>query len=336
MQTRVKYGNIHKATARPPQPQTQERQEGQSHSRGLCSHPHHSVSQVAGLVYSAHAPQRDEGKPPGARRGIARIKYSMGEELRRPPPAQSIQGIQSSGQSSRGLGSSPRIPASLLRSTQTITPDHHFVPHAGKKFLEKDKRGVPKGSSNPTITYCLPASPKNPGVWSQHQQKRPKKIVFEDELPLRSTEVTPGLGPKPDKGSTVSGPVLNIGPTPQPQLIPGYVLRYPAICNEVERRRYKFVFQDQHAEYQELRQEVTTAMAKFQELEALLATLPQPGCKEEARLACIRREFERKKRDPVFLEKQTRCDYLKRKLKHLKAQIRKYDEKTSQDGSVYF
>ncbi|KAM9102347.1 occludin/ELL domain-containing protein 1 isoform 2-T2 [Sarcophilus harrisii] len=183
-------------------------------------------------------------------------------------------------------------------------------------------------------------------------QQRPRKIVFEDELPVKTPGMIPGLAPQPGrgpslqpgkgpspqpgKGPTGSGPTHHPEHTPQPQLVPDYILRYPAISSAVERGRYKAVFQDQHAEYLKLHQEVATATAKFQELEALLATLPRPGPKQEARLAWVRREFERKKRDPVFLEKQARCDYLKRKLRHLKAQIQKYDEKDSQDGSIYF
>ncbi|XP_072457402.1 occludin/ELL domain-containing protein 1 isoform X2 [Notamacropus eugenii] len=336
MQTRVRYANIHKAATRPPEPWIQECWEGQSHPRGASSHPHWSISQVAGPTHTAHAPGRDEGKPPGARRSVPRVKYSMAEKLRRPPPAQSSKSIQSSGQGPQ-LGYSPRVLSSLQRPTQTITSGHHFVPHTGKKFLQQGKKGAPKGSSCPSTTYCSPARSKNPPAQARGQnQQRPRKIVFEDELPVRSLEVTPRLGSQPGKGPTVSGPVLHPGQSPQPQLVPDYVLRYPAIYSETERRRYKAVFQDQHAEYQELHQNVATAMAKFRELEALLATLPQLGPKGKARLAWVQKELERKKKDPAFLENQARCDYLKRKLRHLKAQIQKYDGKDSQDGSVYF
>ncbi|XP_044514516.1 occludin/ELL domain-containing protein 1 [Gracilinanus agilis] len=337
MQTRGRYANTHRAAARPPETRIQECWEGQRHPRGACSRPcpHQSASQVAGPTYGAHAPPRDEGKPPGARRGAPRVRCSMARDARGPPPAQPLQGIQRSCQGPQGLGCSPRAPSNPQRPTQTIIPGHHFVPPTRKEFLQKGRRGAPNASSCPPITYCLHARPENPGAQRQPQQ-RPKKIVFEDELPVRRPEVTPGLGPQPGKDPPGSDPAPPPGHHPQAQLVPDYVLRYPAIYSEAERHRYKAVFQDQHAEYQELHQDVATARAKFQELEALLATLPPPDPKEEVRLTWVRREFERKKRDPVFLEKQARCDYLKRKLKHLKAQIQKYDEKDSQDGSVYF
>uniref|UniRef100_A0A7N4PQD7 Occludin/ELL domain containing 1 n=1 Tax=Sarcophilus harrisii TaxID=9305 RepID=A0A7N4PQD7_SARHA len=311
MQTRVRYTNIHKAAARPPEPRTGEWWEGQTHPRGVCSRAPRAVSQGAGPAHIAHAPRRDEGKPPGARRGIPRVKCSVAEKLRALPPAQSSQGIQSSGQGPRGRGYSPRVPRSLQRPAQTVPPSHHFVSHTGKKFLLQGKRGTPKSSSCPPVTYHLPSRPTNPEARGQCQQ-RPRKIVFEDELPVKTPGMIPGLAPQPGrgpslqpgkgpspqpgKGPTGSGPTHHPEHTPQPQLVPDYILRYPAISSAVERGRYKAVFQDQHAEYLKLHQEVATATAKFQELEALLATLPRPGPKQEARLAWVRREFERKKR----------------------------------------
>ncbi|XP_068958060.1 occludin/ELL domain-containing protein 1 [Petaurus breviceps papuanus] len=205
----------------------------------------------------------------------------------------------------------------------------------GDEIPEYKEQGFVDPAKGPSTPHLLSFCPNNIQAQGQNQQ-RPRKIVFEDELPISSPEVAPRLGPQPGKGPTGSGPALHPGHSPQPQLVPDYILRYPAIYSESERRRFKAVFQDQHAEYQELCQSVATAMAKFKELEALLATLPQPGPKEEARFAWVQKELERKKKDPVFLEKQARCDYLKRKLRHLKAQIQKYDEKNSQDGSIYF
>lgn len=52
--------------------------------------------------------------------------------------------------------------------------------------------------------------------------------------------------------------------------------KYPAVSSERERSRYAAVFQDQYAEFLELQQEVGSAQAKLQQLEALLTSLPPP------------------------------------------------------------
>lgn len=153
---------------------------------------------------------------------------------------------------------------------------------------------------------------------------RPRKIVFADELrpraPLRSEK-----------------PPRDLGPRPNP--VPDYELKYPPVTSRRDRSRYAAVFQDQHGEFLELQQEVGAAQAKLQQLEALLLTLPPPRSQKEVRVAArVRREFEKKRADPSFLDKQARCNYLKGKLRHLKAQIRKFDDQQDSDSedSVYF
>lgn len=48
------------------------------------------------------------------------------------------------------------------------------------------------------------------------------------------------------------------------------------MSSERERSRYVAVFQDQYAEFLELQQEVGSAQAKLEQLEALLTSLPAP------------------------------------------------------------
>lgn len=153
---------------------------------------------------------------------------------------------------------------------------------------------------------------------------RPRKIVFADELrpraPLRSEK-----------------PPRDLGPRPSP--VPDYELKYPPVASRRDRSRYAAVFQDQHGELLELQREVGATQAKLQQLEALLRTLPPPRSQKEARAAAhVRRELEKKRADPSFLDKQARCNYLKGKLRHLKAQIRKFDDQQDSDSedSVYF
>ncbi|KAM7328476.1 hypothetical protein ACRRTK_012568 [Alexandromys fortis] len=173
--------------------------------------------------------------------------------------------------------------------------------------------------------------------------RRPRKIVFADELRPRA----PPHAEKPPKV---------LGPRPNP--VPDYELKYPPVSSRRDRSRYAAVFQDQYGEFLELQREVGATQAKLRQLEALLMSLPPPRSqvspgassvpsslrlcflyREEAHVAArVWREFEKKRADPGFLDKQARCHYLKSKLRHIKAQIRKFDDQGDSDseGSVYF
>ncbi|XP_069854555.1 occludin/ELL domain-containing protein 1-like [Dipodomys merriami] len=158
------------------------------------------------------------------------------------------------------------------------------------------------------------------------QPARPRKIAFADELPSRAL---PGAGRRAGAGPG--------GRQPRAAAAPDYELRYPALRSERGRRRYAAVFRDQRAEFLELRGDVEAARARLARLEALLGALPPARSQEEAQVAArVRREFEKKRTDPGFLDKQARCRYLKGKLRHLKAQIQKFDDQEDSEASVYF
>uniref|UniRef100_A0A8C9ASS2 Occludin/ELL domain containing 1 n=1 Tax=Prolemur simus TaxID=1328070 RepID=A0A8C9ASS2_PROSS len=178
---------------------------------------------------------------------------------------------------------------------------------------------VPPGlKTSAPCPLCQP----HPGA---HKAK-PRKIVFEDELPSQTL-----LSAKKPIGA-ISG-----GHIPRPHPVPDYELKYPPVSSRRERSRYAAVFEDQYGEFLELQQEVGCAQAKLQQLEALLSSLPPPRSQKEARVAAhVWKEFEMKRRDPGFLDKQARCHYLKGKLRHLKTQIQKFDTRGGSEGSVYF
>uniref|UniRef100_A0A4W2EY62 Occludin/ELL domain containing 1 n=1 Tax=Bos indicus x Bos taurus TaxID=30522 RepID=A0A4W2EY62_BOBOX len=115
-------------------------------------------------------------------------------------------------------------------------------------------RGL-KPSAPPTVYQPQPGA---------HRTK-PKKIVFEDELPSRAL-----LGTKKSTRAICERHV------PRPHPVPDYELKYPPVSTAKDRSRYAAVFQDQYPEFLELQQEVGSAQAKLQQLEALLNSLPRP------------------------------------------------------------
>ncbi|XP_017689828.1 PREDICTED: occludin/ELL domain-containing protein 1 [Lepidothrix coronata] len=130
---------------------------------------------------------------------------------------------------------------------------------------------------------------------------RARCVTFEDEVvPPRGP---PGrarpAGEQEKRGDRSVAPRLS----PRPRAVPDYVVRYPAILSPRQQEGYKGVFQDQLAEYVDLHRE-------------LRATRHPPGRTGSSR------------QDSAWLEKQRRCEYLKKKLTHLKARIQEYNRVT--------
>ncbi|XP_006871027.1 PREDICTED: MARVEL domain-containing protein 2 isoform X3 [Chrysochloris asiatica] len=127
------------------------------------------------------------------------------------------------------------------------------------------------------------------------------------------------------------------GHIPKPIVMPDYVAKYPVIQTDDERERYKAVFQDQFSEYKELSAEVQAILRKFEELDAVMSRLPyhSENQEEHERISRIHEEFKKKKNNPTFLEKKERCDYLKKKLSHIKQRIQEYDKVMNWDVQGY-
>ncbi|XP_046951497.1 occludin/ELL domain-containing protein 1 [Lynx rufus] len=259
---------------------------------------------------------RDSGASPGADPGSE--TRTLGQAARRPPPPRAGRGVPRKTRpppQGRPSGASPRrMPTRESPKTSGYRGDLQTRPPGpGPPRLVP-----PVQDTSPPRALCEP----QPGA----HRARPKKIVFEDELPSRAL-----LGTKK--------PIEAIpgGPRPRPHPVPDYELKYPQVRSERERSRYVAVFQDQYTEFLELQQEVGCARAKLRQLETLLNSLPRPRSQKEAQLAArVWREFKKKQTDPSFLDKQARCHYLKGKLRHLKIQIQKFDEQGDQKSSVYF
>lgn len=57
--------------------------------------------------------------------------------------------------------------------------------------------------------------------------------------------------------------------------------KYPEINCVEEREKYKAVFNDQYPEYKDLHRDISTALSKFQELDAKMAQLLKDGKTQE-------------------------------------------------------
>ncbi|KAM9265461.1 LOW QUALITY PROTEIN: occludin/ELL domain-containing protein 1 [Morus bassanus] len=207
-------------------------------------------------------------------------------------------------------------------------------PEAGKKsicWMHPGDPHHPEAAGNRWLSP--PAPPESRGC--RPPPARTKHVTFEDEvMPLGRP---PGrLPPAADREKPGAGSV-HAWLAPQPYAVPDYVMcgqcpgspsctlsllvwcrKYPAIRSPRQREGYKGVFQDQLAEYTELLGEVRATRRRLGELEAAMGRLPRHATSRT---------------DLAFLGKQQRCEYLKKKLTHIKARIQEYDRDT-RDSAV--
>nr|XP_045007042.1 occludin/ELL domain-containing protein 1 isoform X2 [Jaculus jaculus] len=278
-----------------------------------CMAPGHSPP--LGPAHRVERPRSSCAAQAGVSCSISRLgSLALGQAVLRPrPQGPGRDAARSSRPAARGLqnaASAARLPA--RQRPQTHGPralPHTRPPDPGPRTL------APLGHEASTRR---PASHPQPGVPGTQR----RKIVFADELCPQIL-----LNPRKPLGSQM----------PSSPSVPDYELKYPPVSNERARSRYVAVFHDQYAEFLELRQEVEATQDKLQQLEALLMSLPLPQSQKEAHVAArVWREIEKKRMDPGFLDKQARCHYLKGKLRHLKSQIRKFDDQRDSEGCVYF
>uniref|UniRef100_A0A3Q3LRS9 MARVEL domain containing 2a n=1 Tax=Mastacembelus armatus TaxID=205130 RepID=A0A3Q3LRS9_9TELE len=148
----------------------------------------------------------------------------------------------------------------------------------------------------------------------------PQQVEGSSVVPIQAA-------PKAAAAKVLQGAIPS-GHIPKPVIVPDYIAKYPTIRTDEERDQYRAVFNDQYAEYKDLHSEVQVTLKRFDEMDAMMRSLPQhPTSQMEVeRINKILQEYQKKKNDPTFMEKKERCEYLKSKLSHIKQKIQEYDK----------
>ncbi|XP_054916572.1 MARVEL domain-containing protein 2 isoform X2 [Poeciliopsis prolifica] len=183
---------------------------------------------------------------------------------------------------------------------------------AARRYREQNGQQMVPSEMHVVQSLAVPDSAPAP--------RFPEQVQGSSVIPIQAA-------PKPFPPQIIQGAIPS-GHIPKPVIVPDYLAKYPAIRSDEERDQYRAVFNDQYAEYKEIHADVQATLKKFDEMDAMMHSLPQnPSTQTEVeRINRILQEYQRKKNDPTFLEKKERCEYLKSKLSHIKQRIQEYDK----------
>lgn len=172
---------------------------------------------------------------------------------------------------------------------------------------------------------------------SSHTHSRPKKKSKKHKDKERPPEERPPA-PQPDAPTAPAlppdAPGLNGACDNEPTSsseTPDYLLKYPAISSSEQRQSYKNDFNAEYSEYRSLHARIEQITRRFTQLDAQLRQLSQGSDEYETTRGQILQEYRKiKKTNTNYSCEKRRCEYLHRKLAHIKRLIAEYDQRQLQ------
>jgi RNA polymerase II elongation factor ELL len=104
-----------------------------------------------------------------------------------------------------------------------------------------------------------------------------------------------------------------------------YIEKYPVVTNDAQRRRFKEDFYLEYDEYLELRAELTKHTIVFRELEQELKKTGASSTQYESIRKRVIDKYTSLHNDAKYPQQRRRCDYLSKKLGHIKQRVEAYD-----------
>ncbi|XP_048828529.1 RNA polymerase II elongation factor ELL2-like isoform X2 [Brienomyrus brachyistius] len=155
----------------------------------------------------------------------------------------------------------------------------------------------------------------------KHKEKEKERVKDGSQRPEISPDLKRGLEPL-DGHEGASEPASPDTPTE----IPDYLINYIGITELEQRQRYSDDFCAEYEEYRNLHSRIGSITQMFIQLGSKMKSL-SPGTKEykvmEVQILDKYRKY--KKKFPDYREEKKRCEYLHRKLSHIKGLISEYD-----------
>ncbi|XP_066492344.1 RNA polymerase II elongation factor ELL [Tiliqua scincoides] len=210
--------------------------------------------------------------------------------------------------------------------------------HNGKDSEESGERLAP--AAQPTTDSAL-VSKHNYGVHSKTKKKMKKHKERERKEEQQQAREKPNCELKKD--GTKMGPLQDItglNGICNSTIIPtststsetaDYLLKYAAITSSEQRQSYKNDFNAEYGEYRDLHARIERVTRRFTVLDSQLKQLSQGSEEYKTIHDQILQEYRKIKRtNPHYSQEKNRCEYLHKKLAHIKKLIAEYDQQQFQ------
>ncbi|XP_041531012.1 RNA polymerase II elongation factor ELL isoform X2 [Microtus oregoni] len=243
------------------------------------------------------------------------------------------------------LGSTPTDTLSSSHLPPRLEPPRTHDPladvsndlgHSAQDYKHQEATQAPAPASAPHLSLPLLTdfSQSERPAGSSHTHSRPKKKSKKHKDKERPPEDRPSA-PQPDAPALLPDtPGLNGAcasvPTSTSETT-DYLLKYPAISSSEQRQSYKNDFNAEYSEYRSLHARIEQITRRFTQLDAQLRQLSQGSEEYETTRGQILQEYRKiKKTNTNYSREKRRCEYLHRKLAHIKRLIAEYDQRQLQ------
>ncbi|XP_057608830.1 RNA polymerase II elongation factor ELL [Chionomys nivalis] len=243
------------------------------------------------------------------------------------------------------LGSTPTDTLSSSHLPPRLEPPRTHDPladvsndlgHSAQDYKHQEAAPAPAPASAPHLSLPLLTdfSQSERPAGSSHTHSRPKKKSKKHKDKERPPEDRPPA-PQPDAPTLLPDtPGLNGAcasvPTSTSETT-DYLLKYPAISSSEQRQSYKNDFNAEYSEYRSLHARIEQITRRFTQLDAQLRQLSQGSEEYETTRGQILQEYRKiKKTNTNYSREKRRCEYLHRKLAHIKRLIAEYDQRQLQ------
>nr|XP_048283301.1 RNA polymerase II elongation factor ELL isoform X1 [Myodes glareolus] len=241
------------------------------------------------------------------------------------------------------LGSTPTDTLSSSHLPPRLEPPRTHDPladvsndlgHSAQDYKHQEAAQAPAPAPHLSLPLLTDFSQSERPAGSSHAHSRPKKKSKKHKDKERPPEDRPPA-PQPDAPALLPDtPGLNGAcasvPTSTSETA-DYLLKYPTISSSEQRQSYKNDFNAEYSEYRSLHARIEQITRRFTQLDAQLRQLSQGSEEYETTRGQILQEYRKiKKTNTNYSREKRRCEYLHRKLAHIKRLIAEYDQRQLQ------